>query len=135
MNNNIHHETQPFQPKQLLVWFHEPRVSINDVIINMDLLPGAQEGDIAELQSIEGNSKMKLLFVLEKMDEDLSKKMYNVQISLLSGNLSTLLNIAPRSPVIIRPVSSLIFNSNSKLFLFIPFSYQKLINHHDHDSA
>ncbi len=84
-NNESRKATIGFESRQLLVWFHETRLSKEDVIIDMDLIPGAKEGDVAELISLDQQVKekrRKLLFIIKKISPEIQKKLHNVQVCL-----------------------------------------------------
>ncbi|ODQ82908.1 hypothetical protein BABINDRAFT_5803 [Babjeviella inositovora NRRL Y-12698] len=81
------------EPVQLNVWFHDPRTDLADVLIDTALLPGAKDGDVAELEPL--NSLRKLLF---RVTAGAKPNMVSVQ----SGALQTLMELTLRSPVLVR---------------------------------
>ncbi|ODQ61550.1 hypothetical protein WICANDRAFT_75759 [Wickerhamomyces anomalus NRRL Y-366-8] len=89
------------EPIQLTSGFHDTRISSALVSVDLHALPGAKEGDVAELQALDGTRK-KLLFIVKKMNDELLRRSKNVHVSLLSGTLQSLLDISSRSPVIVR---------------------------------
>lgn len=89
------------EPIQLTAGFHDSRTSSELVSADLDSLPGAKEGDVAELQALDGSRK-KLLFIVKKMNDELARKSKNIHISLLSGTLQSLLDVSSRSPVIVK---------------------------------
>ncbi|CAN6605700.1 vacuolar membrane-associated protein Iml1p [Trichomonascus vanleenenianus] len=68
----------------------------------MSLIPNARNGDIAQLVTLEGRRSKRLFFVVKDLSEKTAKQLPNVQISVLSGNLFSLLDIPPRSKVQVR---------------------------------
>ncbi|ODQ66670.1 hypothetical protein NADFUDRAFT_50580 [Nadsonia fulvescens var. elongata DSM 6958] len=98
-SSSANETTSKYDPVRMETWTHDPRISTEDVIIDMNLLPGAGEGDIAELQTLD-EPKKRLLFVVKPMGNELAKRMSGV--SLQTGNLLTMLNLANRSEVIVR---------------------------------
>lgn len=96
-------ETDHFdEPVHLSAAFHDSRVASENVLIDVSQIPGANEGDVAELETMENSTRKKLLFVIHKMNEELMRRAKTTQLSILSGSLQQLLGISTRSPVIVR---------------------------------
>jgi len=90
----------PDEPIPLTAGFHDTRTSSELVSVDLNSLPGAEEGDVAELQPLDGTRK-KLLFIVKKMSDEMARRSKNIHISLLSGSLQSLLDISSRSPVMV----------------------------------
>lgn len=101
---------------QMTAWFHEPRNYEQEVMIDPGALPGLKEGNIYEIsplkkESITDDTKAKKFIFIAKEENILSKDNStsgaatkakpNFLISLLS-NLQKLLDIPPRSTVLVR---------------------------------
>ncbi|ODV94381.1 hypothetical protein PACTADRAFT_45171, partial [Pachysolen tannophilus NRRL Y-2460] len=125
------------EPVQLTVKFHELKTSSAEILIDLSMLPGSKEGDVAELEPLEGSSKKFYFIVKSLLDPAVVNHNNNInnnnnnnnnkqplstttttttatnngnvntmnfqqKISILSGPLPLLLNLKPRSPVLIR---------------------------------
>ncbi|CCH44601.1 Vacuolar membrane-associated protein IML1 [Wickerhamomyces ciferrii] len=89
------------QPVPLAAGFHDTRSSTDAVCIDVQSLPGAKEGDVAELIT-SGENKKKLLFIVKNMNDEMIRRSKNFQVSILSGTLQNLLDISSRSPVTVK---------------------------------
>lgn len=89
------------EPIQLTSGFHDTRASSALVSVDLNSLPGAKEGDVAELRALDGTRK-RLLFMVKKMNDEVLRRSKNVHVSLMSGTLQNLLDISSRSPVIVK---------------------------------
>lgn len=100
------------EPIQLTVWFHEPRSYSEDVVIDALAVPGIKEGGIYSLEPVlkDENRKTKpRKFVFIALKENFirdsnAKAKTSLQISLLSNPLQKLLDIPPRSPVLLQRI-------------------------------
>lgn len=95
-HSNSHHD----EPIHLTASFHDTRSSGDTVLVDMSQLPGAKEGDVAELQPIDDEikSKKKLLFIIKQMNNELIRRS---KLSVVS-NLQSMFNSNSRNPVIIK---------------------------------
>lgn len=78
-----HAHTDKFKaaPVQLTTWSHEAKHCTDEVVIDLALLPpGTKEGDIAELRTLGGETQQKILFVVKKPPEELTKLIPNLQV-------------------------------------------------------
>lgn len=106
------------------LWFHEIRTTHEDVLIDSNAFPGGvASGQLYELQSLESQSPKKLVFKLtprnirehqatpelKPLDVRLKQQQSQSQsqISLQSNPFQRLLDIAPRSVVLVRRVTNL----------------------------
>lgn len=125
-------------PIQMTLWFHELRTSAEDVIIDMNSMPGLQDGDICELRPIakadsELNRRQRLIFIARRLlgigketkiggsgnapnslthassNQNVGSNKFSTvskgkafQISLLANPLQNLLDLVPRSLVLVR---------------------------------
>ncbi|ONH66631.1 Vacuolar membrane-associated protein IML1, partial [Cyberlindnera fabianii] len=81
-------ETDHFdEPVHLSAAFHDTRVASENVLIDVSQIPGANEGDVAELETMENSTRKKLLFVIHKMNDELMRRAKTTQVSIL-GNIS-----------------------------------------------
>lgn len=85
---------------QLTVWFHELRTSIEDVIIDVSVIPGLKEGDICELipsSTFKSDRKPKRLIFIVKNQSLLSK---DSKLNALNSNNSSNTSpaMAPTTP-------------------------------------
>lgn len=64
---------QEYKPVPFTVKFHEARTSLETVLIDANLVPGAKPGDIGEIQSLSG-SKRKFFFTFRDANEQTSKR-------------------------------------------------------------
>lgn len=99
-----------YEPVRLTSKFHEERFSSHEVLIDLAMLPGAKEGDLAELEALESSSKKFYFIVKPLKDEKLDSLQQSQQsqqqqpkVSILSStNLQLLMDLKPRSPVLVR---------------------------------
>lgn len=98
-------------PIQVTLWFHELRSYTQDVVIDTFAVPGIKEGGIYSLEPIskdEGTRRGKrFVFVATKQNfirEFSPKAKTNLQVSLQLNPLQKLLDIPPRSPVLIQRI-------------------------------
>lgn len=82
---------------KMVVWTHDSHSSLQDVVVDMSLIPNAREGDIAEIRTL-GEKPKRLYFIVKKNKE---AKMENAQLSL-HPQLLSLLEIPPRDEVAVR---------------------------------
>jgi uncharacterized protein YkvS len=73
-----HEQTVSVQVK-MTVWSHDLKVSSNEVIVDMALLPNSREGDVAEILPVNPGGR-KLYFIIKKIPDDVKKQMANVQV-------------------------------------------------------
>jgi hypothetical protein len=98
------------EPVRLTASFHDTRTSSETVVIDIAQLPGAKEGDVAELQPVEESSesdvtsskKKRLLFIVKQMNAELQRRANTAQVSIVSGTLQSVFSFSSRSPVIVR---------------------------------
>lgn len=88
------------EPIGINVKFHESRTSTENVLLDPKSLPGSRDGDVAELEPFEGPSRKKLIFQVRDSKETRQVCGGN-QISILSGALQTLMDLKPRSQVLV----------------------------------
>lgn len=67
-------------PIALVAWSHEPSRINEDVVVDMTQIPNAEDGDVAELKTTTDPPK-KLYFIVNRLTEEQSKAMPNVQVS------------------------------------------------------
>ncbi|QRG38493.1 hypothetical protein FDK38_002903 [Candidozyma auris] len=101
------------EPMQLTVWFHEPRSYTEDVVIDASAVPGMKQGGIYSLEPVtkdvnpQKEDQKRFIFAVSKhnfIGESSSKNKSNLQISLQSNPLQKLLDIPPRSQVLVQKV-------------------------------
>lgn len=76
IDSNVEASKKLSEQIQLTVWFHEPRTSTEDVIIDASVIPGLKEGDICELvplNTFKPHKKPKRLIFIIKNQSLLSK--------------------------------------------------------------
>lgn len=105
-NNETNKESvQPLsinEPLQLIASFHDPRTDPNLVVVDINQIPGAKEGDLAELKSHDSVKSRKLYFIIKNIKNDeLIKRCKLSPIFVQSGQLQSELNISTRTPVTI----------------------------------
>lgn len=102
-------------PIQLTVWFHEPRSYTEDVVIDASAVPGVKEGGIYCLEPVLKDDQRRTKprrFVFTALKGNIirdssAKSKTNLQISLLSTPLQKLLDIPPRSPVMLQRIKDI----------------------------
>lgn len=91
--------------KPLELVYHEPRYSSDLVMINLSDLPEISEGDICELRTyhkVPGAHGRKIYFVAKDFDPETKRRIKSPQVSVLSGQLQSLLDLPARSKVWVR---------------------------------
>ncbi|RDW40047.1 vacuolar membrane-associated protein IML1 [Yarrowia lipolytica] len=84
----------------LQAWTHDQKTCAEEVIVDVTSIPGASEGDIAELKS--GDKSHKLLFQVTPIPQEVLDRIPTCQLSIKSGNLLSSLGVAARSQVQIK---------------------------------
>lgn len=106
---------------QLTLWFHEGRTTQEDVLLDSNAFPGGvAPGEVYELQSVDSQSPKKLVFKLSQrnirehqdtpelkpLDARQKQQQSQSQISLQSNPYQRLLDLAPRSVVLVRRITN-----------------------------
>lgn len=109
-------------PVQLSVWFHEPRNFAEDVVVDQNSVSGFKEGQVYLLtrlnkNPLKDNDNVKFIFVLRKknfvkepgktspgLQPSAAKSKTNFSLSLVSNPLQKLLDLPPRSSVMVQRV-------------------------------
>lgn len=90
---------------QLELTYHEARYSSHLVMLNLKEIPEISDGDLCELRTYhkdpKGNGR-KIYFIARDFDVESKRRTKNSQVSVLSGQLQSLLDIPTRSKVWIR---------------------------------
>lgn len=87
---------------QLDLSYHESRYSNEPVMLNLKDLPDIRADDICELRTyhkVPKASDRKIYFVAKDLDPETKRRTKNSQISVLSGQLQSLLDLPTRSKV------------------------------------
>ncbi|CUM67994.1 uncharacterized protein PRCAT00005708001 [Priceomyces carsonii] len=97
-----------FEPVKVTVWFHELRTSDEDVIIDSNALPGSKVGDVYELETLLKVKKLVFVIGYQTLKDNTEQaQKYNFQVSLISNPLQKLMDLPPRSLVLIKKVSDI----------------------------
>ncbi|CDH11359.1 probable Vacuolar membrane-associated protein IML1 [Zygosaccharomyces bailii ISA1307] len=91
--------------KQVELCYHESRYSNEIVEIDLAQIPGAKEGDLFELktyQKVPGSRDKKIYFIAKDFNPEIRSRVKNAQLSILSGQLQSLLDLPSRSKVWIK---------------------------------
>lgn len=87
---------------QLELAYHESRYSNYSVMLNLSETPEIAEGDICELRTyhkVPGPSGRKIYFIARDFDAESKRRTKSSQVSVLSGQLQSLLDLPTRSKV------------------------------------
>lgn len=96
------HDKYKQPPVTMTLWSHEQKPGVEDVMVDMSLLPLAEPGDIAELRTLD--SRHKIRFVVKAIDQLPAGRPDKSQVSVVAPILGAM-DIAPRSKVQVRLVS------------------------------
>lgn len=91
--------------RQVEICYHESRYSNELVELDFSAIPGAKYGDLFEMKTYRKspNSKdKKIYFIAKDFSQDIRRRTKNAQISILSGQLQSLLDLPSRSKVWLR---------------------------------
>lgn len=94
--------TQKKRSYQLELGFHDSRYSEETVMLDLSQIPGAREGELAELKTYRGTAgpkSKKIYFITKGFDSESRRRSKNTQITVLSGQLQHVLDLPPRSKV------------------------------------
>lgn len=102
--SSVHrHDKSEQRPVTMTVWSHEQKSGVEDIMVDMSLLPGAKDGDIAEMRTIDGKHKIRFI-VMSIEAQRQGEKLSTAQISVITPILNAL-EIAPRSKVLVKLVN------------------------------
>lgn len=91
--------------RQVELCYHEMRYSNEQVELNISAIPCAKQGDLFELKTYHrnpGNKGKKIYFIAKDFSPDIKRRTKNAQLSILSGQLQSVLDLPSRSSVWIR---------------------------------
>lgn len=91
---------------QLELTYHESRYSSHSVMLNLNEISGIAEGDVCELRTYHkfpGANGRKIYFIAKDFDPESKRRIKNSQVSVLSGQLQSLLDLPTRSKVWVLP--------------------------------
>ncbi|GAV47364.1 hypothetical protein ZYGR_0H02050 [Zygosaccharomyces rouxii] len=97
--------TDKNRSRQVELCYHESRYSNDLVELDLSAIPGAKQGDLFEMKTYRktpGSKDKKIYFVAKDFSPDIRRRTKNAQISILSGQLQSLLDLPSRSKVWIR---------------------------------
>lgn len=95
-------EKEKVSSRPLELVYHEPRYSSDLVMVNLSDMPEVSEGDICELRTyhkVPGAHARKIYFVAKDFDSESKRRIKSPQVSVLSGQLQSLLDLPTRSRV------------------------------------
>lgn len=93
---------------QLEIMYHEARFCNDLILLNLAKIKGIKEGDLCELKTYNHNqktknetssNKKKIYFIAKDFTEELRQKFKNSKISIMLGQLQTLLDIPSKTKV------------------------------------
>lgn len=87
---------------QLDLSYHESRYSSELVMMDMAAVPGSNEGDLCELKTYSGIPHVgdrKIYFIAKDFDAESKRRFKSAQLSILSGQLQSILDLPTRSKV------------------------------------
>lgn len=93
---------------QLEIMYHEARFCNDFILLNLQKIKGIKEGDLCELKTYNHNyknknenssNKKKIYFIAKDFSEELKQKFKNSKISIMLGQLQTLLDIPSKTKV------------------------------------
>ncbi|CAL9729184.1 vacuolar membrane-associated protein Iml1p [Monosporozyma unispora] len=96
---------------QLEIMYHESRFCNDLIILNLDQIDGIKEGDLCELKTFNTNkksqnetssSKKKIYFIAKDFNDELKQRFKNSKVSVMLGQLQTLLDIPARTKIWIK---------------------------------
>lgn len=102
--SDIGNEMKSAEALQLTVWFHELRTSEEDIMLDPTAFPGAQIGDVYELEPFLKLEKLYFSINPQNWKENIEQTKSKIQISLLANPLQAALDIPPRSLVQVKKV-------------------------------
>lgn len=88
----------------LNLWVHDERFSKLEVIVNPDMLPGVQPGDLLEIKRVDGKKgKPKLLLLIQSIDLELLSRQSQLQISVLQS-IAVIFDLVARTNVTVKRI-------------------------------
>ena len=115
-NNNNYNKEQlhrhrsaglKIRPHQAELGYHESRFSENLVMLNLIEFPDIKPGNLVELRTYHknpsaSNGDKKIYFIAKDFDEETKRRAKTSNVSVLSGQLQTLLDLPSRSRIWIK---------------------------------
>lgn len=110
-SNQYNENIQKSKTYQLEIMYHESRFCNDLILLNLDQIEGIKEGDLCELKTYNNNFKLKsnnettssnkkkIYFIAKDFNAELKHRFKNSKISIMLGQLQTLLDIPARTKI------------------------------------
>lgn len=127
-NNNIQNINDTHQRRvksksyQFEIMYHEARFCNDLILLNLSQIAGIKEGDLCELKTYNTNNKnenetssrkKKIYFIAKDFNDELKQRLKDSKISIMLGQLQTLLDIPARTKIWIKIKDKTMYELNT----------------------